>query len=127
MPFLSFNNINILFDKRSFIQKAYTTANNLATTKKVEFIDKYKFVETAPNKNVKTFIIHIAILKALQSVMLVNFFQTLVLVTLKQDKALTMILSKYINYVDVLLHMLEMELSENTGINNHVIELIETK
>lgn len=45
MFFLTFNNINIQFDKKSFTLKIYTTTDTLFMTKYVEFIDKSKGIK----------------------------------------------------------------------------------
>ena len=49
------------------------------------------------------------------------------LAALQQDKAFTKIPSKYVDYADVFSPDLAMELLENTGINEHAIELIDGK
>lgn len=49
------------------------------------------------------------------------------IVTLQSDKAFTKVSAKYADYADLLLFDLAMELTENTGINKHVIKLIKSK
>ena len=49
------------------------------------------------------------------------------LAALQQDKAPTEIPSEYIDYADVFSPDLAMQLPENTGINEHAIELVEGK
>ncbi len=46
---------------------------------------------------------------------------------LKWDKAPTKILAKYSDYADIFSSELAMELSENTGMNEHAIKLIDKK
>lgn len=43
------------------------------------------------------------------------------------DKALTKVLSKYLDYADVFLFDLAIELLENTGMNEYIIKLIKGK
>lgn len=65
MFFLTFSNTNMLFLEQKFTWMFYIITKALFTTKKVEFINRKKFAKTALNKNSKTFVIHIATLKAL--------------------------------------------------------------
>lgn len=58
------NNINVQFDAESISWKFYTFIKALSNTHWVELINKYKFVIVALDGNTKTFLVHIAILKA---------------------------------------------------------------
>ena len=51
----------------------------------------------------------------------------LTLAALQWDKVFTEILAKYADYADVFFLDLAMELSEKTGMNEHLIELIDRK
>ena len=68
---------------------------------------------------------HVAALKALEPA--VHPSQAPLLGALQQDKALTEIPPEYADYTKVLSPDLAMELLENTGINEHTIELVEDK
>ena len=68
---------------------------------------------------------HVAALEALKPA--VNPSQAPLLAALQQDKALTEIPPEYADYADVFSPDLAMELPENTGINEHAIELVEGK
>lgn len=64
IPFLTFSNSNVLFSEQEFIWKSYTAVKALLTTKRMESIDKKKFAKTIFDEQSKTFVIHIAALKA---------------------------------------------------------------
>lgn len=71
MLFLTFSNINILFDTKSLIYKSYSIAEVLFIARQVKMIDKYKFAKVALNKYYKMFIMYIDLLKALELTILV--------------------------------------------------------
>lgn len=54
----------------------------------VELIDKYKFVETALDKAVEMFLVYVAGLEALMSIIKENFTRESLLGALEQDKIL---------------------------------------
>ena len=59
ISFLSFSNINIWFTKRKITYKKYTAIEILFIIKKIEFINKKKFVIVILNTNNKIFVIYI--------------------------------------------------------------------
>lgn len=63
MFFLAFNNANFQFSTEKLIWKSYTIIELLFYIGQIELIDKREFVKPAPNKNFKTFIMHVAALK----------------------------------------------------------------
>lgn len=65
MFFLIFSNTNIQFAEKKPTQRFYTIAKALSIIKKVELINKKKFVKIALDKNFKTFIMYIATLETL--------------------------------------------------------------
>lgn len=76
MHFQFFSNANLEFGAKKFTQKLYPTAEVLPIVKKVELINKYKFVEMALEKNPNTFVTYITTLKTLKSVVLTNSLRT---------------------------------------------------
>lgn len=63
-----FKYIDINFGKKStkrLFWQAYIIAKTMSTAKQVELIIKYKFARVILNKNLETFIMHMAILKAI--------------------------------------------------------------
>ena len=125
MPFLALSNADIQFDTESFTWRSYSTAEALPTTRRVELIDKHEFAKAALDENSETFVVHVAALEALE--LAIHPFRAPMLAALQQDKAPTEIPSEYIDYADVFSPDLAMQLPENTGINEHAIELVEGK
>ena len=91
----------------------------------MELIDKYEFAKTALDKNSEIFVVHVVAFKNLELV--IHPSRAFLLTALQQDKAPTEIPPKYADYVDVYSSDLVMELPENTGMNEHAIELVEGK
>ena len=62
MLFLSLSNANVKFAKlEKLTWRIYITVEALSTTSWVKLIDKKKFAKAAPDKNSKTFVVHVAI------------------------------------------------------------------
>ena len=72
MSFLTLSIADMLFLERELIWKSYTTAKALLTIKQIEFINKKEFVKVAFDKNSKTFVMYIAVLEILLSVLLIH-------------------------------------------------------
>lgn len=70
MFFLFFNSTNFQFNIKELIQRFYITIKALPITKRVEIIDKYKFVKVALNKYFNTFVIYITVIKLLIAIYL---------------------------------------------------------
>lgn len=85
------------------------------------------FAKTALDKNIVTFLTHIAALEAIELYISIYASRASLLATLQQDKVPIRILLEYIEYSDVFSHDLIIKLSENTDINKYAIELIERK
>ena len=64
MPFLIFSNVDIQFAEKKLIWRSYTAAEVLATTKRVELIDKKEFAKAALDEESKTFVVHVSALEA---------------------------------------------------------------
>ena len=63
---LVLNNVDIKFNTESFTWRSYSEAEILPTTRWVKPIDKYKFAKAALDKNSKTFVVQVTVLKALE-------------------------------------------------------------
>ena len=61
IPFLKFNNTNVLFGKKTLTWRTYITNKALPSTKQVQIINKKDFVIAALDANNETFMIHVAI------------------------------------------------------------------
>ena len=79
----------------------------------------------ALDENTKTFVVYIVILSA--PTMQVHPFLQAQIGLFLANKAPTKVLPKYLDYDDVFLFDFAKELPENTGINEHVIELVKGK
>lgn len=94
----------------------------------MEFIDKSKFVFLALNKNVETFVIYVVTLSATSTLAIgVHFSCQAQIKLLPTDKATIKVLSKYLDYTDVIIYNLIIELSKNTNMNKYTIKLVEDK
>ncbi len=121
MSFLALNNANFLFSAEKLTWRTYTAAEALPTTSWVELINNREFARVALDKNSRTFVIHISTLKAT----IIHPSQGAQIAALQWDKAPTKIPAKYSNYADVFSSDRVMELQENIGLNEHIIELVE--
>lgn len=126
MPFLTLSNANVQFGENKLEWRSYTTAQPLPTTKRVELIERREFATAALDKNVETFVVHIATLSTTPTMQVHPSHQAQVGLLLT-DKAPVKVLPKYLNYADVFSFDLAIELPENTGTNEYAIELIEDK
>ena len=123
--FLALSNTDIQFDTESFTQRSYNTAEALSTSRRGELIDEYKFAKAALEENSETFVVHGADLEVLE--LAIHPSWTPLLAALQQDKAPTKILPEYPDYADVFSPDLVIELTKNTGISEHAIELVQDK
>ena len=145
MPFLKISNADMAFGKRPLMWKSYTTNKALLTTKQVQLVDPKEFVIAALDADSETFVEHVAIQKREEMVMdpdrkaqikAQSGTQTqsgaqiqsgIQVGTLLFDEAPTEVPAEYFNYSDVFSAENAAELLENTGMNEHAIELEEGK
>ena len=64
MPFLIFSNTDMQFAEKKLTWRSYTAAEAIATTKRVELINKKEFAKAALNEESKTFVVHVATLES---------------------------------------------------------------
>ncbi len=91
----------------------------------VELIDKREFAKATLDENSETFVVHISALDVAESS--IHPSRAAQIAALQWDKAPTKIPAEYSDYADVFSLDLAMELPENTGMNEHAIELIDGK
>ena len=133
MFFLKISNTDMVFGERTLTWKSYITNKVLPTTKQVQVIDPKEFVIVVLDIDSKTFIIHVALREHKEMVIdLGNKAQIKAqngaqVGALLFDKAPTEVPTKYSNYSNVFSAENATELLENTGINEHAIELKESK
>ena len=121
MLFLKISNANIAFDEGTLTWKSYTTNKALPITERVRGVDPKEFVIAALDADNKTFVVHVAIRK--REEMLVYAEKQAQVGVLPFDEAPTEVSAEYSDYSDVFLAENAVELSENTGMNEHAIKL----
>ena len=125
MPFLKISNADVSFGEWTLTWKTYTTNKALATTERVQIIDKKDFVIVALDANNKTFVMHVAIRE--QEEMPVHSEKQAKVGALLFNEAPTEVLTEYSDYSDIFSAEYVAELPENTGMNEYAIELEEDK
>ncbi len=104
--------------------RSYTTGEVFPTTKRVELIGKKEFTAAALDSEYKVFIVYVAALNV-DSGDKVHPSRRAQIAHLKADEAPTKVPNKYVDFADFFLPKLAAELVEHTGINDHVIELVD--
>ena len=127
MLFLNLSNADIQFAKKKLAWRFYTAAKALSITKRVEIIDIKEFAKAALDEESETFVVYVATLESPLAGMTIHPSPEAQIAVLIQDKAPTKVLLKYTNYTNVFSFDLAMELTKNTGINEHVIKLQDAK
>ena len=137
MSFLKISNVDVVFGEGTLTWKLYTTNKALPTTERVRLVDPKEFVIAALDADSKTFVVHVAIRE--REEMPVHFerqaqFEAEAHIdaqgqsgaqvgALLFDKALTEVPAEYFDNNNVFLAENAAELPENTGMNEHTIEL----
>ena len=124
MLFLTPSSADLRFAERELVWRAYSAAEALPTTRRVEIIGKKEFAAAALNEEDETFVVHMAApnVKAASNVHPSRQAQ---IVLLEVEKIT--IPSKYADYTDVFSPDSTAKLPEYTGINNYPIDLIDDK
>lgn len=97
----------------------------MSTIKRVKLVAKKELVTAALDSDNEAFIVYIA--PVISSDTIVHLSDQAQIALLKEDEALTAILSEYIDFVDIFSLSLIVELSKHTKINDHAIMLIDDK
>ena len=108
IPFLVDSNVGFQFDTESFTWRSYNAAETLPTTRRVELINKYDFIEAVLNKNSETFVVHITALEVLDTAIHPSWVPLPAVIY--QYKALIKIPPEYNNYANVYSPNLAIEL-----------------
>ena len=125
MPFLKISNADVSFGQRTLTWRTYTTNEALPTTEQVQIVDLKEFVIAALDIDSETFVVHVAIRE--QEKMPVLSKRQAQVGALLFDEAPTKVPAEYSDYSDVFSAENAAELPENTGMNEHAIELEEGK
>ena len=120
MPILAFSKVKVDFAKRELTWKAYTIAEALPTTKRVQIIGLKEFAKAVLDPKQETFVVHVATLFNLMGVHLDQKVQIVVLIA---NKALVIIPAEYSDFENVFFKESVVVLLENTKINIHAIDL----
>ena len=125
MPFLKISNADVSFGKKTLTWRTYTINKALPTTKQVQIVDPKEFVIAALDVDSETFVVHVAIRE--REEMPVHSERQAQVGALLFNEAPTEVPAEYSDYSDVFSAEHAAELPENTGINEHAIELKEGK
>lgn len=112
-----------ILPKKKLTWRFYTIAEALSITKQVEFISKKKSAKTALDKNIEAFVVYVTSLSlSLMSIYLAKKAQIVLLLARKIK-----ILAKYLDFSDVFLEEKPLVLQKLTKLNQHTIELQDSK
>ena len=125
MPFLKISNADVSFGEGTLTWKTYTTNEALPTTERVQIVDPKEFIIAALDVDSETFVVHVAIWE--REEMPVHSKRQAQVGALLFDEAPTEVPAEYSDYNNVFSAENAAELLENTGINEHAIELEEGK
>lgn len=96
----------------------------LLTTKRVKLVGKTEFAAIILNLDDKTFIIHLVSITNLAPV---HFSCKAQITSLKVNKVSIAIQFEYVDFIDVFFSLLTLDFSEQTGVNDYVINMINAK
>lgn len=125
--FLSLSNANLELDATKLTQKFYITVAALVIATTVKCLNQYQFVESEVDGNSNCFVIYVTVLKTLESVMSTYRLWAPLLASLQQEKALSKVPKKYIEYIDVFSPNLLIQLPEYIRTHKYAIKLVEGK
>ncbi len=124
IPFLTMSNADVDFQAWDLQGRSYTIGDILPTTRWLELIGKKEFVATALDQEHEAFVVHVAALSA-DSGDKVHPSKIAQISYLKADQAYSEVSSEYADFADVFSPKLAAEFPEYTGINDHIIELVD--
>ena len=124
MPFLTLSKADVRFAERELVWRTYTAAEALPTTKKVETIDKRKFAAAALNADNETFVVHVAAIAELTIIPIHPSCQAQVATLTSEEIEIP---AEYSDFSNVFSSDSAANLPEHTGINNHLIDLLDNK
>ena len=125
MLFLKLSNADMSFSKETLAWRTYITNEALPIIEQVQIINKKNFVIAALDANSEMFIVHVVIQE--QEKILVHSKRQAQIKAqvgaLLFNKALIEVSAEYSDYSNIFSTEYAAELSENTGINEHIIKL----
>ena len=130
MPFFTLNGADVNFLGRELRWRTYTTKEALATTKHIELVNKKKFATVMLDPESETFVVYVISLSSDTSPSFspldVHPSRRPQISSLITEKAFTKVPAKYSDFVDIFSPDLTSELPKYTGINDHVIKLVDS-
>ena len=133
MFFLKISNADVAFGEGTLTWKSYITSEALPITERVQLVDPKEFVIAALDADSETFVVHVAIREREEMAMnpdrkaQIEAQSGAQVGALLFDEAPTEVPAEYSDYSDVFSAENAAELPENTGMNEHAIELEEGK
>ena len=122
MLFLILSNSDIQFVEKKLTRRSYTTAKALPTTKQVELINKKKFVKAALDEKSETFVVYVTFLNLVSEIHPHKEAQIAFLLTKKVK-----IPNKYSDFTDVFSEEKTLVLPKHIKLNEHAINLEDSK
>ena len=127
--FLILSDADVDFLERELWWRTYTIKKALSTTRRIKLIGRKKFVAAALNLEYETYIVHVRLVSSVTSpssplldIHLLSRPQIFGVIT---EETSMKVSAKYSDFVDVFSLDLASKLFKHTGINNHVIELVD--
>lgn len=127
MLFLIMSNIKITFINQKLQQRSYTTNKALLTIRPVEPIGKKKFLTTALNLDLETFIVHVAFLVSYKLGLDIHLFCKAQIASLKAVEISISVPSEYVDCADIFFQDLVTKLAKHIRINNYTINLVKAQ
>ncbi len=124
MSFLTMSNADVDFQVQDLQLRSYTLGDILSIFKQVEQIRKKELVAVALDPKHEAFVDHVATLSVDMSDKM-HPSRRVQIANVKVDEALTKVLSKYADFVDVFSPKLATKLPEHTEINDHAIKFVD--
>lgn len=125
MPFFTLNHIKINFNNRKLSLRIYIIAKTPPTIRWVELIGIKVFAAVIFDLEDKTFVVYIAYLTSLNPSIEIHPSCHTQITLLKANKAFIIILSKYIDFVDIFSLNFTAKLPEYIKINNLLINQVD--
>ena len=116
---------NITFLDWKLRWKTYNTQKTFLITRRIELVEKKKFVITVLDLEHKIFIVHIASFSSIPLDADVHFSYKSQMAGLIAKKSFIKILAKYANFADIFFLDLISKLLKHTRINNYAIKLVD--
>lgn len=122
--FLTFSKVDVDFVDRKLSWKTYTAAYALSMTKRVQIINRKKFVKVALDSSKEVFVVYVAFIT---SEMAIHVARQVQIAFFKAEEAPISILVKYLDFNNVFSKKFAGVLPKHTKIKTHAIDLKEGK